>query len=539
MPNAPEKDKEQDDMVKSSADEELLNFTVIDDLDNNEKLKPDENMKDKKSAEEKETVTKRSETDSDDKKFDKVSEDSLIITTDDDLDNEMSCDSNKRKSAEKSKEECQDIKKCEVSSEIVLKTDVKDDCKQQETISKSSLINSEDSPKEVQKKKHSRCIWVDNISKEAKASALKQHFIKFGKVVTAKIVSDGKRCFGYLVFEKPSEAEECRRKCDDTTFEGKKISVSLTRPKINSSTSTSKHKEPKPVAEKTNTKQSLRHRKFSAGRDPLTTRFPSRDKERMSSRGKERSPYDKNVVKEYIRETERLKRRVMEQEERQREEVRRQKKREEEQRDLEWKLRQERRRLQVERELFEKERKEVIRLDQERRKIEEQKLSILREKTKLEEELRIAKRLEAKKRREQEEAEKIEAKRKNISVSVKSKVTEGSYKYDDPYKVGKMGKRLSDSVRAPPPPKLTEVSKGRQSRNYDDRDRSRRSATPDDFRKIKRLQPTRKIVPDRFDIKVGTLHMPNSYVLNDKYLNLIFVLTHYARLLSIISVISI
>lgn len=508
--NALQRESGDNTEAKSSADEELFNLTVIDDSENTEKLKIGEDSKDKKTIEEKEIESNKSTTDSDEKKFDKVSDDSLIITTDEDVDlyNEMSSVSNKSKAVEKTvlkcKEETVEVKKCEVLSEVTPKKIAKDD-EMKETTKKSSSSNSDDCIKDIQKKKYARCIWVDNISKDTKASSLKQHFIKFGKVITAKIVTDGKRCFGYLVFDKPSEAEECCLKCENTTFEDKKISVSLTRPKIGLS---NKKKEPKPAVEKANTKQSLRRRKFSAECDPLTTRFPSRDRERLPSRAREKSPYDKNVVKEYIRETERLKRRVMEQEERQREELRRQKKREEEQRDLEWKLKQERRRLQIERELFEKERKEVIRLDQERRKIEEEKLAILRDKAKLEEELRNAKKMEAKKRREREEAEKNEAKRKSLSVSVKSKVSESSYKYDDGYKLGKMGKRSSDSVKAPPPPKLSEASKSRQSRGYDDRERARRSPSPtDDFRKAKRVQQSRKVVPDRFDIKVGIPHI--------------------------------
>lgn len=172
-----------------------------------------------------------------------------------------------------------------------------------------------------------RSLWVSNVSKSLKACTLKQHFCKHGKVTTAKIVTDGKNFYGYLSFETRKDSEKCMKKLDGTLFEGKHLKLSFARP---------------PRQE---------YKRKADDNDPLTTKF---------SRSRTRSPSYKDRLSREKRETERLKRRVLEQEERNRQERRRQKQRDEEQRELQWKLKLQRKQLQIEREMFEKERKEVI-----------------------------------------------------------------------------------------------------------------------------------------------------------------------------------
>lgn len=461
---------------------------------------------------------------------DRASEgDSLIITASDmDLNDMSICSARTEKSVSQGQKASNSGNntapskkraKVEVKTETAPKTDkFIDNTVSEEKFEMKDVAVDEKAPKKkdvpvsAKQKSNLRCLWVANISKTLKANNLKQFCLKFGKVQSAKIVTDGKNLFGYVVFEKHTDASECMRKLDGTIVEGEKISLSFTKPQIKPKNVEAKEiKQALPAKEKSHIKEERKTIKKLCDNDPLTTKFVTESKRKRSySR-------ENDIHREYIREKrerERLRRRIMEQEEQQREERRRQRRREEEQRQLEWKLKQERKKLELERELLEKERKEMQRLEQERRKIEEEKQAVSRQKEKLEAEIRNARKLESKKRKD---AERSEDKRKKVTV--KSKISE-SYKppseerrYQDHYKP----KHSQDYPRAPPAPKLSEPVKIKPSRGYEHRRpeiRSDFSPKIDSYERkyeCRKIEPIftdrkaefagRKVVSDRFDIK--------------------------------------
>lgn len=202
-------------------------------------------------------------------------------------------------------------------------------------------------------------IWVYNISQSAKATSIKSYLSKFGKVVTAKIVTDGKTYYGYVVMDKSEDAQKCIDNLDNTYFEGKKIKLSFKGPdKINDS--------------KKENRQSNERQLSTVRKEPRKARRSLTRKVRESSR---------DISESRRRERENL------QEERRR-------------RELESKLEEAQRKLDRERILFEKEKQEFLKLkkrlaDNERMDIKKQKDILKKEARLLEEDLQKRKRSES------------------------------------------------------------------------------------------------------------------------------------------------
>lgn len=73
-------------------------------------------------------------------------------------------------------------------------------------------------------------LWVSNITRHVKATDLKKHFSRIGKVLTAKIVTNGKLFFGFILMEDSELAGKCVRNLNGSMFDKRKISVSRQRP---------------------------------------------------------------------------------------------------------------------------------------------------------------------------------------------------------------------------------------------------------------------------------------------------------------------
>lgn len=74
--------------------------------------------------------------------------------------------------------------------------------------------------------------WVSNINRHVKATDLKKFFSQMGKVVTAKILTNGKNHFGYVSMDSAETAGKCIEQLNNTSFDGKKIIVSKDRPDL-------------------------------------------------------------------------------------------------------------------------------------------------------------------------------------------------------------------------------------------------------------------------------------------------------------------
>lgn len=520
-----------DNVIKTERDikRELIDLTVVDDSEINRmettntdgksdaENRPSKNNEDCCNKSERESCTKSIETketkqertcqkvkaQSPDRKCQVMEHDSLIITADDvDLDNEVfSIVSNDKDSPRKPQKVVGEINHDNRKPKQDATAKTEKSCKNKSGDEK----HKEDQKKSVKPKANggdatsknaSRSLWVANVSKSLKATSLKQHFSKYGKVVTAKVVTDGKNFYGYLSFDKREDAERCLRKLDGTTFEDRKLKLSLTRPGQDPSRSQNAPEKLRRTSADSKPKTKV------DDNDPLTTKFSTPKPERSRTSTKSRSPSyrERQLQRDFLREkreAERLKRRVLEQEERNRIERQRQKQKEEEQRQLEWKLKMQRKQLQIEREMFEKERKEVIKLDEERRRIEQERLEILKEKAKLKEELRNARKVESKKRSDIEKEDE-----KRHKMDVKSKICDASYnkpKSEDHYnryrKESKERERGNFSRAPPPPPKLSEPPKSKISRGYDGgihrRDEDLKK-TERDYRKIETIHRERR-----------------------------------------------
>lgn len=414
-----------DDKSEEKPEQELVNLTVLDDSEISKVNDTIEAIVDKSAIK-----------DSPEKKCPTIEHDSLILTADDEI---FSVVSNDKESPQKKPSSDRKTKR---------EPSVDDD---EDDEKKSKVCGDETSPKNL-----TRTLWVSNISRDSKASDLKQYFVKVGKVNTAKIVTDGKNFYGYLSFETREDAERCLRKLDGSTFEAKKLKLSFARPNHDSSSSNE-------ITEKRR-KSSIEHKskKKSDNYDPLTTRFKT----------KSRSPINrvKQLERDYLREkreAERLKRRIQEQEELNRLERRRQRQREDEQREMEWKLQMQRKQLQIEREMFEKERKDLMKLDEVRRKIEEERLEIMKEKERVKDALRNARKSESKKRVETEKAEEKKRVKSKICDASRNK-SKSMERYGGRHR--KDSKERMDFPRtAPPPPKLSEiVIKNKINRSYEE-----------------------------------------------------------------------
>ncbi|KAK5641190.1 hypothetical protein RI129_009737 [Pyrocoelia pectoralis] len=232
-----------------------------------------------------------------------------------------------------------------------------------------SGVESDGKPLNDKENKSPGLLWVSNITHSVKAMELKQFISKVCRVSTAKIVSNGKDCYGYVVMENQQDANKCVKTLNNTNFEGRKITLSITK------TMPKSEQEKHTTKLKTKSRRAIRTRNSP---DPLTIKFD--DKSRQQRWRSKISAREK--LNNY-----RFRRRLLEEEWRNGNEIIREMRREERQRELEFRLDRERRKLQFEMELFERQRREIFRLDAERRKIERERLEVLQERSKLEQQL--------------------------------------------------------------------------------------------------------------------------------------------------------
>lgn len=73
---------------------------------------------------------------------------------------------------------------------------------------------------------------MSNINHQVKANELKKHFGKYGKVVTAKVLTNGENFYGYISMATAEQATECMRMLDKSTFVDQLIHVSKLRPNM-------------------------------------------------------------------------------------------------------------------------------------------------------------------------------------------------------------------------------------------------------------------------------------------------------------------
>lgn len=440
----------EDTTAAELTDDNFIDLTIIDDSEITDEAETNEQN---------EPIVKvKIEPKSPEKNCQAVEPDSLILTADD----EMFSVPNGKDSPQESKKTSDDSKSKGDSN----KTDEDKDDKLKEQKKSHSKFRLEASSKNA-----GRSVWAMNVSRSSKASDLKQHFSKYARVSTAKIVTDGRSYYGFLSFETHEDAEKCMEKLNGVYFDNRKLKLSFTRPKL-------KSREVTPEKRKAKRKS---HEKDSAP-----------DSGKSKKKDKSPSHREKQLEKDYLREkreTERLKRRIQEQEEQIRLERRRQRQREEEKRELEWKLEMQKKKLNMEKEMFEKERKDLLRLEEVRRKIEEERLEVFKEKAKVKDTLRSVKKSESKTRLD---TEKDDDKRRKANV--KSKICDTSFNKTnviiDRYSYRKVP--AYDFPRAPPPPpKMSEIPKSKINRIYERRDEDTKKLERD-FRKIETIHRDRR-----------------------------------------------
>ncbi|KAJ8974532.1 hypothetical protein NQ317_009099 [Molorchus minor] len=87
-------------------------------------------------------------------------------------------------------------------------------------------------PAELRTKDEHSYLWVANITRQVKAADLKKFFGEIGKVVTAKILTNGKNYFGYVSMSSSDSASMCIRQLNNTMFAGRKIALTKDRPDL-------------------------------------------------------------------------------------------------------------------------------------------------------------------------------------------------------------------------------------------------------------------------------------------------------------------
>uniref|UniRef100_A0A8C1X407 SAFB-like, transcription modulator n=1 Tax=Cyprinus carpio TaxID=7962 RepID=A0A8C1X407_CYPCA len=236
-----------------------------------------------------------------------------------------------------------------------------------------------------------RNLWVSGLSSNTKAADLKNLFGKYGKVFSAKVVtnarSPGAKCYGLVTMSSSAEVARCISHLDRTELHGQQISVDRVRFKnlrlysyvFNVFPSAGKSPGNMMVIN-----QAKGQQHFNKSRPPFRRggRFEKMEKGRpMLNKGgnkdilpfekmKEQRMRERMVRMEHIRRAMELRRRreVAEQERRERERIRIMREREEREN-----LMRERQRLEVERQKLERERMERERLERERIRIEQER----------------------------------------------------------------------------------------------------------------------------------------------------------------------
>lgn len=238
---------------------------------------------------------------------------------------------------------------------------------------------------ETDRKDRNRFLWVTNVNKSTKATDLKMHLAAFGSIQLAKIVTDGKECFGYVVMESHEDVVNCMKNLQNSMFEGKQIVLSDKIPekkRNEKSVEGAKDKEARKAEKRKNRSKSSESKdtrsiksenKRTPPSDPLTLRvLDSKQKgyseERRRVEELERKRFVRDRLSAERREFER-KRREMERErerekerQREREREREMRRRENERQKLiEMKLEKERKKLEYERKMIEREKMELLR----------------------------------------------------------------------------------------------------------------------------------------------------------------------------------
>uniref|UniRef100_A0AAY5EC81 SAFB-like, transcription modulator n=1 Tax=Electrophorus electricus TaxID=8005 RepID=A0AAY5EC81_ELEEL len=193
-----------------------------------------------------------------------------------------------------------------------------------------------------------RNLWVSGLSSNTKAADLKNLFGKYGKVFSAKVVtnarSPGAKCYGLVTMSSSAEVARCISHLDHTELHGQQISVDRVKLPF---TQMEAMKKSRPLLTKGGSKDIL----------PFEKMKEQRMRERM-------------VRMERVRRAMELRRRreMAERERRERERLRVLREREEREN-----LMRERQRLELERQKLERERMERERLERERIRIEQER----------------------------------------------------------------------------------------------------------------------------------------------------------------------
>uniref|UniRef100_A0A8C1TE97 SAFB-like, transcription modulator n=1 Tax=Cyprinus carpio TaxID=7962 RepID=A0A8C1TE97_CYPCA len=215
----------------------------------------------------------------------------------------------------------------------------------------------------------SRNLWVSGLSSNTKAADLKNLFGKYGKVFSAKVVtnarSPGAKCYGLVTMSSSTEVARCISHLDRTDLHGQQISVDRVRtlPLCYKSgiLKLFKHFFYGLICSRINTCMDKGRPMFNKGGNKDILPFEKLKEQRMRER---------MVRMERVRRAMELRRRreVAERERRERERIRIIREREEREN-----LMRERQRLEVERQKLERERMERERLERERIRIEQER----------------------------------------------------------------------------------------------------------------------------------------------------------------------
>uniref|UniRef100_A0A674EQL5 SAFB-like, transcription modulator n=1 Tax=Salmo trutta TaxID=8032 RepID=A0A674EQL5_SALTR len=215
-----------------------------------------------------------------------------------------------------------------------------------------------------------RNIWVSGLSSNTKAADLKNLFGKYGKVFSAKVVtnarSPGAKCYGLVTMSSSAEVGRCISHLDRTELHGQQISVERVK-------SDPFKKEPSKKESDDKTSSIKSSDKRSASTNKTIRVFPNKGGSKdilPFEKMKEQRLRERMVRLERVRRAVELRRRreIAERERRERERISLIREREEREN-----LLRERQRLEVERQKLERERMERERLERERIRIEQER----------------------------------------------------------------------------------------------------------------------------------------------------------------------
>uniref|UniRef100_A0A8C7LDS0 SAFB-like, transcription modulator n=1 Tax=Oncorhynchus kisutch TaxID=8019 RepID=A0A8C7LDS0_ONCKI len=225
-----------------------------------------------------------------------------------------------------------------------------------------------------------RNIWVSGLSSNTKAADLKNLFGKYGKVFSAKVVtnarSPGAKCYGLVTMSSSTEVGRCISHLDRTELHGQQISVERVKSDPFKKEPSKKESDDKTSSSKSSDKRSALTNKTSTSKYMEMNRvrvFPNKGGSKdilPFEKMKEQRLRERMVRLERVRRAVELRRRreIAERERRERERISLIREREEREN-----LLRERQRLEVERQKLERERMERERLERERIRIEQER----------------------------------------------------------------------------------------------------------------------------------------------------------------------